>query len=100
MSFLASYSKKYVLKVKILYPCVYPFSKIAVIWRDLTWPRQSPKFNLHHLRNTSTGFKMAVLTLKLGFLFSEAFYKKQTYILFLVYQSLVLDTVEVFCNSI
>ena len=46
--------------------CAYPFSKIAVICRDLTWPRKSPKLNLHHLRNISTGFKMAVLTTKSG----------------------------------
>ena len=32
----------------------------------LTWPRKSPKFNLHHLRKISTGLKMAVLTQKLG----------------------------------
>ena len=43
-------------------PCPYPFSKIAVIWCDLTWPHKSPKFNLHHLRDISTGFKMVVLT--------------------------------------
>ena len=36
-------------------PRVYPFSKMAVKW--------SPKFNLHHLPK---GFKMAVLTPKLG----------------------------------
>ena len=35
-------------------------------WRDLTWPRKSPKFNLHHLRNIYTGFKIAVLTPKSG----------------------------------
>ena len=47
-------------------PCTYPLSKIAVIWHDLTWPRKSPNFNLHHLWKISTGFKMAVLTPKLG----------------------------------
>ena len=47
-------------------PCAYPFSKTAVIWRDLTWPHKNPKFNLHHLRNISTGFEMAVLTSKSG----------------------------------
>ena len=66
MLFLASYSKKYIKKVKILSPRVYPLSKMVVRWRDLTWPRQSPKFNLHHLRKISTGFKMAVLTPKSG----------------------------------
>ena len=66
MSFLASHSKKYVQRVKILSPCAYPFSKIAVIWRDLTWAGKSPKFNLHHLRNISTAFKMSVLTPKSG----------------------------------
>ena len=35
-----------------------------MIWRDLPWPCKSPKFNLHHLGNISTGFKMAVLTPK------------------------------------
>ena len=40
--------------------CVYPFRKIAVL------PRNSQKFNLYHLRNISPGFKMAVLTPKLG----------------------------------
>ena len=47
-------------------PCVYPFSKMAVKWRELTWPCKSPKFNLHYLRKISTGFKMAVLTPKSG----------------------------------
>ena len=54
------------LLVKILSPRVYPFSKMAVKWRGLTWPGKSPKFNLHHLRKISAGFKMAVLTPKLG----------------------------------
>ena len=45
--------------------CLF-FSKIPVIRRDLAWPRKSPKFNLHHLQNISTGFKMAVLTPKSG----------------------------------
>ena len=36
MSFLANYSTKYVLKVKIFSPRVYPFSKMEVKWRDLT----------------------------------------------------------------
>ena len=66
MSFLASYSKKYALKVKILSPRVYSFTKMAVKWRDLTWSRRSPNFNLHHLRKIYTGFKMAVLTPKSG----------------------------------
>ena len=66
MSLLASYSKKYVQKVKVLSPQVYPFSKMVVKWRDLTWPRKSPKFNLHHLRKISTEFKMAMLTSKSG----------------------------------
>ena len=39
---------------------------MAVKWRDLTWPRTSRKFNLHHLRTISTGFKMAALTPKSG----------------------------------
>ena len=47
-------------------PCADPFSKIGVILRDLTLPRKSSKFNLHHLRNISTGFKMVVLTPKSG----------------------------------
>ena len=33
-------------------------------WCDLTWSRIDLKLNLHHLRKTSTGFKMAVLTPK------------------------------------
>ena len=39
-----------------------------MIWRNLTWPRKSLKFNLHHLEieNVSTGFKMTVLSPKLG----------------------------------
>ena len=65
MSLLASYSKKYVEKVKILSSCAYPFSKITVIWHDLTWLHKSTKFNLHHLR-MYMGFKMAVLTPKSG----------------------------------
>ena len=52
--------------VNILSPRVYPFSKMAVKWSDLKWPSRSPKFNFHHLRKISAGFKMAVLTLKLG----------------------------------
>ena len=54
------------IKSKILSPCAYPFRKIAVIWRYLTWARKSPKFNLHHLKNISTGLKMAVLNPKSG----------------------------------
>ena len=48
MSFVASNSKKHALKVKILSPRVYPFSKMTVKWRDLTWPGKSQKFNFHH----------------------------------------------------
>ena len=47
-------------------PCAYLLSKIAVIQRDLTWSRKSPKFSLDHLQNISTRFKMAVLTPKSG----------------------------------
>ena len=47
-------------------PCIKPFSKVAVKWCDLTWPRKSPKFSLHHLRKISAKFKMVVLSLKLG----------------------------------
>ena len=54
------------IKGKNMSACDYPFSKIAVKWRDLTWSRKSPKFSLHHLRKISTGFKMAVLTPKSG----------------------------------
>ena len=54
------------LKVKILSPSVNAFSKMAVKWRDLTWPRKSPEFNLHQLVKISTGFKMAALTPKSG----------------------------------
>ena len=39
---------------------------MAMKCRDLTRPRKSPKFNLHHLRKISTGFKMAVLNTKSG----------------------------------
>ena len=35
-------------------------------WRDLTWSRIGLKLNLHYMRKTSTGFKMAVLTPKSG----------------------------------
>ena len=35
------------IKSKILSTCAYTFSKIAMIWRDLMWPRKSPKINLH-----------------------------------------------------
>ena len=66
MSFLTSYSKEYVQKIKLLSPYANPFSKIAMKWCDLIWSRKSPKFNLHHLRNISAGFKMAVLTPKSG----------------------------------
>ena len=60
MTIVASFSKKYALKIKILSPRVYPFSKMTVKWQFC----KSPKFNLHHLRKISTEFKMAVLTLK------------------------------------
>ena len=66
MSFLASYSKKYVKIISKLSPRFYPFSKMTVKWSDLKWPSRSLKFNFHHLRKISAGFKMAVLTLKLG----------------------------------
>ena len=33
-------------------------------WRDLTWSRIGLKLNVHHLRKTSTGFKLAALTPK------------------------------------
>ena len=56
----------WILLVKILSPRIYLFSKMAVKWSNLTWPSKSPKFNLHHLRKLSAGFKMAVLTPKLG----------------------------------
>ena len=46
--------------------CAYSFSQIAVILRDLAWPHKSQKFNLHHLLNIFTGFKMTVLTPKSG----------------------------------
>ena len=42
---------------------------MAVKWRDLTWSRKSPKFDMHLLRTTSTGFKMAVLTAKSGIVY-------------------------------
>ena len=61
MSFLANYSKKYVQKVKLLSPRVYPFSKMAVKWRESIWPRKSPKLNLHHLQKISAGFKGALM---------------------------------------
>ena len=35
-------------------------------WCDLTWPRKGPKFNLHHLREISMVFKMAVVTPNMG----------------------------------
>ena len=35
-------------------------------WRDLTWLPEGPKFNLHHLREISMVFKMAVITPKSG----------------------------------
>ena len=56
-------------------PGAYPFSIIADIWRDLTWPRKSPKFHLHHLRNTSAQFKMAMLTPKSGISLHKTFIK-------------------------
>ena len=62
MSYLASYSKKYVLKVKIFSLCVYPFTKMAVKLSDLRWSCKSPTFNLHQLQKISTVFKIAVLT--------------------------------------
>ena len=40
--------------------------KIGNKWYNLTWPCNSPKFNLHHLQEISTGFKMIVLTPKVG----------------------------------
>ena len=62
MSFPANNSKKYVQKVKVLSLCLYSFIK----WYDLTWPCNSPKFNLYHQQKISTGFKMVVLTSKFG----------------------------------
>ena len=56
-------------------PCVYPFSQMEVKLCDLTWPHKSPKFNLHHLWKPSVGFKMAMLTLKLGILLLGYFRK-------------------------
>ena len=35
-------------------------------WHDLTWPGTGPKFNLPHLQEISTTFKLVVLTPKLG----------------------------------
>ena len=52
--------------IKILFPRVYSFRKMAMKWCDLTWPGKSPKSNLHHLRKISAGFKMTVLTPKSG----------------------------------
>ena len=66
MLFLASYSMKYLQKVKMLSPHIYHFSKMAVKCHDLKWPRKSQKFNLHHLWKISRGSKMAVLTPKSG----------------------------------
>ena len=59
---LASYSTKFVQKVKILPPCGYYFKKI----HDLTLPRIGLKFNFHHLWKISMGLKMVLQTLKLG----------------------------------
>ena len=50
----------------VLSPRVCPYSKTAVKWSDLKCLSRSPKFNFHHLRKVSAGFKMTVLTLKLG----------------------------------
>ena len=44
---------------------------MAVKWSDLTWPRKSSKFNLHHLRKISKGCKMVLLTSKEGVSFVE-----------------------------
>ena len=52
--------------VNVLSPRVCPFSKMAVKWSDLKCPSRSPKFNFHHLRKVSAGFKMVVSTLKSG----------------------------------
>ena len=35
-------------------------------WYNLTWPCNSPKFNLYHLQEISTGSTMIVLTPKVG----------------------------------
>ena len=82
--FCANYSKKFAhRKAKLLSPCVSHctkmkfsikdfFSKFFVQcllsekWRDLTWPRKIPKFNLHHQQEIPMVFKMAVLTPKSG----------------------------------
>ena len=56
-------------------PCVYPFSQMEVKLCDLTWLHKSLKFNLHHLWKRSVGFKMAMLTPKLGILLLGYFKK-------------------------
>ena len=40
--------------------CLLP-STLSEKWRNLTWPRNSPNFNLHHILK---GLKMVVLTPK------------------------------------
>ena len=44
---------------------------MAVKLRDLTWPCRSQKFNFHHLRNISKGYKMAVLFQNSGIWFGH-----------------------------
>ena len=41
-------------------------SNLSGIWHYLPWPRNDRKFNLHHLREKSVIFKVAVLTPKPG----------------------------------
>ena len=48
--------------MKTLSPHAYPLKK----WPDLIWPCNSSEFSLHHLQQTSAGFKMVVLTPKSG----------------------------------
>ena len=58
-----NYSKKIVQKVKK--KCLFA-SIHSKKWYNLTWPCNSPKFNLYHQQKKSTGFKMVVITPKLG----------------------------------
>ena len=63
MSLTVNYFKKYVQKVKKN----YLFASIhSQKWYNLTWLCNCPKFNLYHLQEISTGFKMVELTPKLG----------------------------------
>ena len=67
MSFPANFSNKNVQKIKVLSLCLYFSEK----FHDLIRPCNGPKFNLHHLKNISSRFKMVAPKLGMGILLHD-----------------------------